>query len=145
MDVERLQTAVAARMSVIAATASVRSAALAFADSKVGLLVVRGEDGRAVGVVSKSDLVRHIAAGGAGKTPVLPVVSRPVVACAPQDDLYSAWQVMKRQGLQNMPVLGADAQPLGVLDIRDALAALLDEERYQEKLLADYISGVGYR
>jgi CBS domain-containing protein len=145
MIVEGLRLATAGRMKTIEAEASVRSAALAFADHRIGLLVVCGEDGRAAGVISKSDLVRHLASGGAGQTPVRPVMSRPVVSCAPTDDLHSTWQTMTARGLQNMPVLGKDGKPLGILDVRDALAALLDEEQYQERLLADYISGVGYR
>jgi CBS domain-containing protein len=145
MIIEGLHLATAARMRVIAAGVSVRSAALAFADHQIGLLVVSGEDGRAVGVISKSDLVRHLAAGGAGKMPVSLVMSRPIVSCAPGDDLHSAWQMMTARALQNMPVLANGDRPLGVLDIRDALAALLGEEQYQERLLANYISGIGYQ
>jgi CBS domain-containing protein len=145
MVIKGLHVATAARMRVIAADASVRSAAAAFADYQVGLLVVCAEGGKTLGVVSKSDLVRHLATGGAGHTRVAPVMSRTVVACSPEDDLYSTWQMMAARRLQNMPVLGGSDAPLGVLDIRDALAALLDEERYQEKLLTNYIAGVGYR
>lgn len=51
---------------------------------------------------------------------------------------------MSARRLQNMPVLGTDSRPLGVLDIRDALEALLENEQYQEQVLVNYISGVGY-
>ena len=145
MIINGLNPATATRMRVIAAGASIRSAALAFAEHQIGLLVVCGEDGRAVGVISKSDLVGHLAAGGAGQTTVSPVMSQPIVSCAAHDDLYSTWQMMRARGLQNMPVLDDADRPVGVLDIRDALAALLDEEQYQEQVLVNYISGVGYR
>jgi hypothetical protein len=52
---------------------------------------------------------------------------------------------MVAQRLQNMPVLGTDAKPLGVLDIRDALKALFEQEEYQEGLLSNYVAGVGYQ
>ena len=52
---------------------------------------------------------------------------------------------MSARRLQNMPVLSTDLKPIGVLDIRDALQALLAQEQYQEQLLVDYVSGVGYR
>jgi hypothetical protein len=52
---------------------------------------------------------------------------------------------MRAQSLQNMPVLGTDARPLGVLDIRDALKALYEQEEYQERLLSNYVGGVGYQ
>jgi len=144
MFVKELKVEAAARLKVVAAAASVRSAALALSTHGIGLLVVCA-DTRAIGVVSKSDVIRYIAAGGRGDTPVAPVMSEPIVACAPDDELYSTWQTMSLRGLQNMPVVGIGGVPLGVLDIRDALGALLAEERYQEHLLANYISGVGYR
>ena len=50
------------------------------------------------------------------------------------------------RNLQNMPVLGTEnPRPLGVLDLRDALKVLFEEEEYQEELLTNYISGIGYR
>lgn len=145
MIVRELRQATRSRMRVIASAASVQSAATIFADRDVGLLVVRGDDGKLTGVVSKSDLVRHLAAGGAPHASVYPLVSLPVVSCVPEDDLYAIWQMMASRRLQNAPVLGAGDEPVGVLDIRDALAALLNEERYQETLLANYISGIGYQ
>jgi hypothetical protein len=44
-----------------------------------------------------------------------------------------------------MPILGPDAKPIGVLDIRDALRALFEQEEYEERLLINYIAGVGYQ
>jgi CBS domain-containing protein len=47
--------------------------------------------------------------------------------------------------LQNVPVLNDEARPVGVLDIRDALRAMLAAEEYQEQQLVNYVSGIGYR
>ena len=45
-----------------------------------------------------------------------------------------------------MPVLTAEQySPLGILDVRDALKVLLEQEEYQETLLTNYIAGVGYQ
>ena len=43
------------------------------------------------------------------------------------------------------PCLASTLNPLGVLDIRDAMEALLEQEQFQEHMLVDYIAGVGYR
>src|SRR5262245_29102824 len=112
MIVKGMYAATEVRMRVILATASVRSAALTFAENRVGLLVVCDPDGRAVGIISKSDLVRHLAAGGAGRMLVSPVMSRDIVTCTPEDDLYSTWQMMAARGLQNLPVLGSEGEPV---------------------------------
>ena len=38
-----------------------------------------------------------------------------------------------------------NSRPLGVLDIRDALMVLFEQEEQQERLLINYIAGVGYQ
>jgi hypothetical protein len=52
---------------------------------------------------------------------------------------------MSAHSLQNMPLLSTDLRPLGVLDVRDALKALLDQEKYEERLLFNYVTGTGYQ
>jgi hypothetical protein len=47
--------------------------------------------------------------------------------------------------LQNVPVLNDAATPIGVLDIRDALQALLKEEDREEQQLVNYVAGLGCR
>jgi hypothetical protein len=52
---------------------------------------------------------------------------------------------MTAQSLQNMPVLSTASTPLDVLDVRDALKVLFEQEEYQEQLLINYVAGVGYQ
>jgi predicted transcriptional regulator len=68
-----------------------------------------------------------------------------VVSCRPADDVHDTWESMQARRLQSLPVLGADARPLGVLDIRDALKVLIEQEEYQERLLANYVAGSGHQ
>ena len=72
-------------------------------------------------------------------------MSRTIVSCRSTDDVHDVWQTMATQGLQNVPVLGAGSKPLGILDIRDAMKALFEQEEYQERLLTNYIAGIGYQ
>ena len=124
---------------------SLRSAAAALSNRRIGLLVVCDENRRATGVVSKSDIVRHLSDAGVAEASVAALMSRNIVSCGPEDDLHTTWQRMAAQGLQNMPVLSSGSKPLGVLDIRDALKALFEQEEYQERLLSSYVAGVGYQ
>lgn len=145
MRIDTLHPMIAARLVVIAADATLRSAASALSSPHIGLLVVCDQDSKVAGVVSKSDLVRHLTQAGVAEAPVATLMSPDVVSCSPDDDLYATWQRMAARSLQNMPVLGTDAKPLGVLDIRDALNALFEQEEYQERLLSNYVGGVGYQ
>ncbi|MEB6575510.1 CBS domain-containing protein, partial [Escherichia coli] len=66
------------------------------------------------------------------------------VYCRPTDLLSDIWSVMKERHLKNIPILDPASRPIGVLNARDALEALLEELEYQEVLLRDYVMCVGY-
>ena len=145
MRIETLRPATAARLVVITTDTLLRSAAIALSNPRIGLLVVCDERQRATGVVSKSDILRHLSDVGVAETQVAALMSRNIVSCGPEDDLYAIWQKMAAMSLQNLPVLDVDSKPLGVLDIRDALKILLEQEEYQERLLTNYVAGIGYQ
>ena len=145
MRIETLAATAAARLAVVTTDTLLRNAAAALSNPRIGLLIVCDENKRATGVVSKSDIVRHLTDAGVTEAPVANLMSRNVISCRHEDDLYATWQRMMTQSLQNMPVLSTDAQPLGVLDIRDALKTLLEQEEYLERLLTNYVAGIGYQ
>ncbi|MEF0943914.1 CBS domain-containing protein [Rhizobium sp. BR 362] len=144
MLIERLYPMTSARLMVIDINATLQTAALSLSNPGIGLAVVSGENGEATGVLSKSDLIRHLTDREPNAS-VVTLMSRNIVSCDPNDELLAVWKIMVAQRLQNMPVLGADAKPLGVLDIRDAMKVLFEQEELQEHMLADYIAGMGYR
>ena len=134
----------APRLAVIDGDATVRSAALALSRPGIGLVVLCGRGGEIAGVISKSDLIRHIKNGGTAEAAAATQMSASIVSCRPEDDLYGTWQVMAARGLQHLPVLRGRA-PIGVLELGDALRTLLRHEQYQERLLLNYIAGLGYQ
>jgi CBS domain-containing protein len=69
---------------------------------------------------------------------------RNVILCHPSDLLRDVWAVMKERGVKNIPVIGQDSRPIGVLNARDVLEALMEEAEYEEALLRDYVMSVGY-
>jgi CBS domain-containing protein len=145
MQIEILRSITAARLVVIGVDTSLRNAAIALSNRQIGILVVCDGNRRAAGVLSKSDIVSHLTSIGVAEAPASNLMSRNIVSCSPEDDLYGVWQKMAAQRLQNMPVLDTDSKPLGVLDLRDALQALFEQEEYQERLLSNYVAGVGYQ
>jgi CBS domain-containing protein len=68
-----------------------------------------------------------------------------VVICRPTDWLHDVWSIMKERRLKNIPVTDAESRPIGVLNARDALEALMLEVEQEETLLRDYVMCVGYR
>jgi CBS domain-containing protein len=144
MRIDELHSVTVRRLQVIFDGATLEAAALAFSGAHIGLLIVCDKNGAAAGIVSKSDVIRHLACDGPG-APVTSLMSRTIISCAPDDDLHDAWRLMVNRNLQNMPVLSTDSTPLGVLDIRDATKVLFEEEELQEHLLINYVAGVGYQ
>jgi CBS domain-containing protein len=132
------------RLATVAETSSVCDAANVFADGRLGLIIVCDAAGGAVGVVSKSDFVRYLARRGDVEAPVSGIMTASVTTASPADELRSTWELMTRQRLQNLPLLAPDRRPIGTLDIRDALKAILEAEEAQETHLINYIAGYGY-
>jgi CBS domain-containing protein len=144
MIIDKLHALTSPRLAVIDFNATVQTAAHWLSRPGVGLVVVCNGSGNAEGVLSKSDLVRHLA-GSMSAPPVSALMSRSIVSCSPRDDLHAVWQTMAARNLQNIPVIDDAARPLGILDIRDAMKALFEQEEMQERMLFNYVTGVGYR
>lgn len=147
MLVKRVLPAARKRLVVAGEDSTVVASASLLSRPHVNLVVVCDRAGAVSGVLSKTDIVRHISHchGHACTLSVAQVMTRSVVACRIDDWLHDVWSVMKRRGVQCLPVIGADREPLGVLYARDALQALLTEVQNEEELLRDYVMSVGYR
>jgi CBS domain-containing protein len=111
------------------------------------LVVVCSATGSLVGVITKTDIVGQIShCEGYGCTnAVSSVMTRDVVLCRSMDGLSEVWSIMKDRGLKNVPIMNEEARPVGVLNARDALEALLEEAEDEELLFRDYVMGIGYR
>jgi CBS domain-containing protein len=145
MLVDKLHALTSSRLAVIDVDATVRAAALSLSRPGIGLVVVCNGGGAMEGILSKSDLVRHLTTSTRSALPVSDLMSTSVVSCGPRDDVHDVWQTMAVRNLQNIPVIDNRARPLGILDVRDAMKALFEQEEMQERMLVNYVAGVGYR
>ena len=144
--VEQVLPAARARLATIAADASLLDAARLLRAGR-DLVVVCGDAGTVVGVITKTDVVARISEcqGAACTTSAALVMSVDVLQCTAGDLVQDVWKEMKARDLKNVLVADADGRPLGVLNARDALGVLLREVEYEESLLRGYVLGVGYR
>jgi CBS domain-containing protein len=146
MLVEKVLSAARERLVTVSYEAPVVQAAEILSRPHVNLIVVCDSAGVMVGVVSKTDVVKHISHchGHACTISISSVMTPDVVACHPNDWLHDVWSVMKERTIQCVPVIEAESKPIGILYARDALQALLLEVRDEEGLLRDYVMSVGY-
>jgi CBS domain-containing protein len=143
MFVENILSAAIKRLVSVGDDAPLIEAAKPLIDLDIDLVIVCGADGRLAGIITKTDVVRQICLGS-GYTTASGVMMRNVILCRPNDLLRDVWSVMKERSVKNIPVVGQDSRPIGVLNARDVLEVLMDEAEYEEALLRDYVMSVGY-
>ena len=144
--VNHLSAVTHARLATVTLQTPLLEAAQQLSQTHIGLVVVCAPDGVMAGIVSKSDIVRQIShcLGSACRTLASELMTTDVICCQPTDLLSDVLALMHRHGLVHVPVLDAHQRPLGVVNARDALRALVAEGEYEQSLLLDYVMGVGY-
>jgi CBS domain-containing protein len=147
MFVERMLPTALKRLVTIGCDAPLIDAAILLGGVRTDLVVVCDSVKMLTGVITRLDVVRQIShcQGSSCAIAVSTVMTRPVILCRPSDRLHDIWTVMKERGLKNIPVVGQDSRPIGVLNARDALEVLLEDAEYEDQLLRDYVMCVGYQ
>ncbi len=98
---------------------SVRTAAERMSALAVGSLPVF-EGGRAVGMLTDRDLVvRVLARGLDGATPVRAAMTPGIVVCFADEDIGVAAGTMAREHVRRVIVVDRDLQPVGMLSVDD--------------------------
>jgi CBS domain-containing protein len=146
MLVEGVLTLARKRLAVVGEDSPVIQAAGLLGNPHTNLVVVCNPAGEMIGVMSKTDIVKHISHchGHACAISVSDVMSRDVISCHSGDWLFDIWTLMKARTVQCVPVVGAGSKPLGILYARDVLQALLAEAQDEGELLRDYVMSIGY-
>ena len=135
------------RLAVLDRQALVSEAAAILANPDTPLIVVCDSEGVAVGVVSKSNIIRAIAVAknAAVKMSAGDVMTRPVLSCHVSQTLQGVWDTMNARTVRSVPVLDDSGRPEGVVHARDLVRALFNEVEEEELLLRDYVLGIGYQ
>lgn len=144
--VSSIDAATRSRLAVASDTILLLEVARLLSDTQISLVVVCDAAGLMVGVVTKTDIVRKIGdcLGSACTSTAAEIMSKDVAYCSPTDSLSDVLAMMLARGIVHVPVVDAQHKPTGVVNTRDALRALWAEGQYEEKLLRDYVMGVGY-
>ncbi|HEU4653379.1 MAG TPA: CBS domain-containing protein [Steroidobacteraceae bacterium] len=147
MYVNRVLGVARTRLAAVPETALLKEAAQLLNETHINLVVVCNSAGAMVGVVSKTDVVRRISqcVGASCTTAVASVMTRDVVYCRTTEYLQTVWSRMKERNVLHVPVVDEYDAPVGVLNARDALQALMTEVENEEALLRDYVLGIGYQ
>jgi CBS domain-containing protein len=109
----------------VAAEVSIRTAACAMRDNRVGSLVVtRG--GRPIGIVTDRDLVvRAVAAGcNVDEVPLSKFVTRDPITVHENDGVVTAIDRMRIHGVRRLPIVDWEGKTVGIVTVDDLLSEL---------------------
>ena len=115
--------------------------------AQISVVVVCNATGMAIGAVTETLLVKRLGLGQADffSSRAGDVMARDFTTCRPEDGLSDVLATMHARGLIHVLVVDAGNRPLGVLNARDGLRALLAAGNREEVLLRNYVMGVGYQ
>jgi CBS domain-containing protein len=147
VPVSSLATVASARLLRVGTAALLTEVAAKLASSQISLVVVCDADGSVAGIITETMLVQQLGVGRADvfTTPASVVMNRDYNTCSAADSLSDVLAMMHRLGVIHVLIVEADNKPLGVLNARDGLRALLAAGNQEEALLRNYVMGFGYQ
>lgn len=135
------------RLLTVPADTRLVEVAARLSSAQISVVVVCDAAGAAMGTITETVLIKHLGLGQADffTTRADEVMTQVFTSCAPQELLSDVLAMMHTRGLVHVLLIGTDNQPLGVLNARDGLRALLAAGNHEEALLRNYVMGIGYQ
>ncbi|HJW95499.1 MAG TPA: CBS domain-containing protein [Thermoanaerobaculia bacterium] len=119
---------------------NVRDVARKMSERNIGAIAVL-DAGKLVGIFSERDLMTRVVVPGLNpdSTPVSNVMTKAIVAAAPEEEIDSALQKMQSQGCRHLPVVD-DGRLMGMLSLRDLLKVDDDNHRARASFLNELVT-----
>jgi CBS domain-containing protein len=145
--VQHILAAALGRLAVLSRGSLVCDAAAMLTKSNTPLVVVCDVEGVAVGVISRTDVVKVFtrASVDAFDTRADAMMTTPFLSCRGHQPLQQVWDLINTRSLRCLPVLDDGGRPQGVLHARDIASALIEDVTNEEGVLRDYVLGIGYQ
>lgn len=141
MKVEQILQSKGTEIFAVSENDTIEAAVGVLNEKNIGAVVVRGNGGEVVGILSERDIVRQLGEDG------LNTLSRPVSACmtanpftcSPQSSVDDVMAQMTEKRVRHLPVMnGGDM--LGVISIGDVVKRKIEQAEQEAKALKDYIA-----
>ena len=120
--------------------ASLAEATRLLAQKRIGAALILGADGRLAGIISERDIVRALAARGAGalNEPVSQSMTRKVETCSEGEAVSNIMERMTHGKFRHMPVAD-QGRVVGIVSIGDIVKHRLGEMERDSAAMRDYI------
>jgi len=146
MQVSEILQSKGGRVVAIEPDASVGKVAGTLKQEGIGAALVRGGDGKMLGIISERDIVRSIADDGpeALNRSAADLMSRSVVTCKPDSSTEDLMETMLAERIRHLPVY-EDDELVGIVSVVDVLKGVLSDSKWREKVLRQQVvTAVGW-
>lgn len=108
---------------------------------KIGAVVVVGDNGQVVGIISERDIIRATAEHGARALDMMvsEVMTRGVVSCQETSELDELMEMMTKGRFRHLPVIEDDAL-VGIVSIGDVVKYHLAEVQMEVSAMRSYLA-----
>ena len=92
----------------VSSESNVSQAAQILSKNRVGVLAVKSPAGKFVGLLSERDIVKAVGASpdiNVAAMPVADLMTKKIIACAPEADIHEVLETMREQHFRHMPVV----------------------------------------
>jgi len=117
----------------IAPTATLREAAVILSRQKLHCLLVPGDEGHCVGVITSKDIVQILCEGEIellDQLHVADAVTTPAITVQETFKIGDCLRLMRMSGVRSVPVLSG-LEPVGILSFTDVLNSAVSGDRVQ--------------
>ena len=128
-------------VATVKASETLEAAAQLMSRRGIGCVVVAEHGGKLVGILSERDIVREVAAGGAGrlKAPVADAMTRTIHSCQLDDTIDHLMAVMTARRFRHLPVI-EDGEMVGIVSIGDVVKLKIAEAEMETEAMRAYIT-----
>jgi CBS domain-containing protein len=143
VNVQSILSTKGSAVATIDASSTLAQATASLRDHGVGALVVSSGGGTIEGILSERDVVRALAAHGAGTLgrTISSAMSTDVVTCRVEDTVDELMAMMTARRFRHLPVVDDDGKLIGIVSIGDVVKHRLGQLENENQQLFDYIQG----
>lgn len=131
-------------VETISLLSNAQDSAIKMSDKNVSSLVVLDDNGRAIGIISERDLVRRVCTKDvpSNSVKVENVISSPLKTVSPETPIEEVADVMVRDKLRHILVVGKNLEPVGIISATDIVAFVRENGRTPGKVSSDVIEAL---
>ena len=131
-------------VETISLLSNAQDSAIKMSDKNVSSLVVLDDNGRAIGIISERDLVRLVCTKDvpSNSVKIENVISSPLKTVSPETPIEEVADVMVRDKLRHIVVVGKNQEPVGIISATDIVAYVRENGRTPVKVSSDVIEAL---